>query len=153
MIVSVLAKSIAICTQLLLGLNPEYPMIHSEPKFLDLDQEMKDRLDRFRDEHKDDEPGGVGTRIIFEDDRIRAWELVLEPGEASALHMHEYDYYLAIFEGDFVAGVTPEDSPVESFVGIVPEIGNFVSIPKGGIEWAYNVGKKTYREVIVELKT
>jgi hypothetical protein len=127
-------------------------MIHSEPRYLELTPEMKERLERFRDEHANDEIGGVGSRIIFEDDRIRAWELVLEPGEASDLHRHEYDYYLAIFEGDLVAGVTPAGSPYDSFVGIVPEMGNFVSIPKGGVEWAYNVGKKTYREVILEMK-
>jgi len=128
-------------------------MIHSEPQYLELTTEMKERLDRFRDAHKDDEFGGVGGRIIFEDERIRAWELVLEPGEASDLHRHEYDYYLAIFEGDLVAGVTPPGSPIDSFVGVVPEIGNFVSIPRGGVEWAYNVGEKTYREVIFEIKS
>lgn len=127
-------------------------MIHSEPRFLDITPEMKARLDRFRDEHANDEIGGVGSRIIFEDERIRAWELILEPGEASDLHRHDYDYYLAIFEGDFVAGVVPAGGPMESFVGIVPDEGNFVRIPKGGVEWAYNVGEKTYREVIFELK-
>lgn len=136
-----------------LGEKLESAMIHSEPKYLELTPEMKQRLDRFRDEHKNDEFGGVGSRIIFEDERIRAWELVLEPGEASDLHRHEHDYYLAIFEGDLVAGVTPPGSPIDSFVGIVPEVGNFVSIPRGGVEWAYNVGKKTYREVIFEMKS
>ena len=127
-------------------------MLHSPPEFIDLTPEMKARLDAFMEAHKDDPRGGVGGRVIFEDDRVRMWELVLEPGEASALHEHEHDYYLVIMEGDYVAGVTPPDSPVDSFVGKVPEQGNTVSIPKGGLEWAYNVGEKTYREVIVELK-
>ena len=127
-------------------------MIHSPPEIIDLTPEMKARLDRFRDEHKDEPIGNVGGRIIFEDDRVRLWELILEPGEASDLHKHEHDYYLVIFEGDYVAGVTPPGSPVDSFVGKVPEIGNTVSIPKGAVEWAYNVGEKTYREVIIELK-
>ena len=127
-------------------------MLHSEPRFLDLTPEMKKRLDTFRDTHKDAPLGGVGSRIILEDDRLRIWELTLEPGEASDLHRHEHDYYLAIFEGDFVAGVVPEGAGVDSFVGIVPAEGNTVSIPKGGVEWAYNVGEKRYREVIIELK-
>jgi hypothetical protein len=37
-------------------------------------------------------------------------------------------------------------------VGVVPEAGNTVAIPKGNLEWAWNVGEKTYREFIVELK-
>ena len=127
-------------------------MIHSTPRFAELSPEMKDRLDRFRDSHKDAELGGVGGRVLFEDERVRIWELILEPGEAGDLHRHDHDYYLAIFEGDFVAGVTPEGSAIDSFVGIVPAEGNVVSVPKGGLEWAYNVGDKTYRELIFELK-
>ena len=127
-------------------------MIATAPEFIDLTPQMKERLDRFQDEHKNDPLGGVGGRVLLEDERIRLWELVLEPGEASALHHHEYDYYLVILEGDYVAGVSAPDSPVESFVGKVPEAGNSVTIPKGATEWAYNVGEKTYREIIVELK-
>ena len=127
-------------------------MISTPPEFLELTPEMKARLNRFAQEHRDDPVGGVGGRILLEDDKVRIWELVLEPGEASDLHTHEHDYYLVIFEGDYVAGVAPEGSGVSSFVGIVPEAGNTVAIPKGATEWAYNVGDKTYREVIVELK-
>lgn len=127
-------------------------MIATPPEFAPLTPEMKARLDRFRDEHADAPLGGVGGRILLEDEKVRIWELILEPGEASALHKHEHDYYLVIFEGDYVAGVTPKGSPVESFVGVVPKAGNTVAIPKGGLEWAYNVGQKRYREIIVELK-
>ena len=127
-------------------------MIASEPEFIDLTPEMQARLERFAEEHKDDPVGNVGGQIIFEDDRVRMWELILDPGEASDLHRHELDYYLIIFEGDLVAGVTGPGEAMPSFVGKVPEIGNTVSIPKGGFEWAYNVGEKTYREVIVEIK-
>ena len=127
-------------------------MLATPPEFIALTPEMKERLDRFQEDHKNDPLGGVGGRITFEDERVRIWELIIEPGEASALHHHEFDYYLIIFEGDFVAGVSEPGSPIESFVGKVPEIGNTVSIPKGATEWAYNVGEKTYREVIVEIK-
>jgi len=127
-------------------------MIATTPEFIDLTPEMKQRLDRFRDEHKDEPVGNVGGRVILEDDRVKIWELTLEPGEASDLHRHDYDYYLLILEGDYVAGVSPEGSGVESFVGKVPDAGNTVRIGKGATEWAYNVGDKTYREFIVELK-
>ena len=126
-------------------------MIATPPEIIELTPEMKERLDRFRDEHKDDPIGDVGSQLVFEDDRVKIWQLVLEPGEASDLHRHDHDYYLAISEGDYVAGVLPEGEG-HSFVGKVPEIGNTVSLSKGGIEWAYNVGKKTYREILIELK-
>jgi quercetin dioxygenase-like cupin family protein len=127
-------------------------MIATPPEFVELTPEMKQRLDRFREEHAGAPLGRVGGRILLEDDDVRIWDLVLEPGEASDLHRHEHDYYLVIFEGDYVAAVSPEGSPGETFVGRVPAAGNTVSIPKGAVEWAYNVGEKTYREIIVELK-
>jgi beta-alanine degradation protein BauB len=127
-------------------------MLATPPDFIDLTPEMKARLDQFSEEHDGESIGKVGTRIIFEDERVRMWELILEPGEASDLHRHDHDYYLIIFEGDLVAGVSPKGSGVDSFVGKVPQAGNTVGIGKGATEWAYNVGEKTYREVIVELK-
>ena len=127
-------------------------MIATPPEFIELTPELKARIDRFRDAHRDDPLGKIGGRVLFEDDRVRIWELVLEPGEASDLHQHEHDYYLVIFEGDYVAVVTPEGGPGDTLVGKVPAEGNTVSIPKGGVEWAYNVGEKTYREIIVELR-
>lgn len=127
-------------------------MLATPPVFAPLSPEMKARLDRFRDEHANEKPGRVGGRILLDDENVRIWELILEPGEASDLHLHEHDYYLVIFEGDLVAGVTPKGSGIDSFVGVVPKEGNTVAIPKGGLEWAYNVGQKRYREIIVELK-
>jgi quercetin dioxygenase-like cupin family protein len=127
-------------------------MKFSEPQYLEITPEMKTRLDEFRDEHKDDPLGGVGSEVLFEDDNVRIWQLTLEPGEASDLHRHDHDYYLCIFEGDFVAGVMPEGAPFDHFVGIVPEAGNTVSVPKGNTEWAYNVGEKRYYEILIELK-
>ena len=94
----------------------------------------------------------MGTSL-FEDDTVRIWELTLEPGEWSDLHHHEHDYYLVIDSGDMVAGVMPEGHPVgDWFVGKIPEIGNTVMVPKGGTEWALNLGKKRYHEVLIELK-
>lgn len=127
-------------------------MLATPPEFIEITPEMKERLDRFRDEHKDAPVGNVGGRIILEDEKVRIWELTLEPGEASDLHRHDHDYYLLIQGGDYVAGVIPEHLGMDSFVGKVPEAGNTVRVEKGGLEWAYNVGKETYREFIVELK-
>lgn len=127
-------------------------MIATPPELIDLTPQMKERLDRFAEEHKNDAIGNVGGRVLLEDERVRLWELVLEPGEASDLHRHDYDYYLLILEGDYVAGVSGPDSDIDSFVGKVPDAGNTVYIPKGATEWAYNVGEKTYWEFILELK-
>ena len=127
-------------------------MRHTEPKLIDLPPEMRDKLEAFRTEHADDPIGDVASQVIFEDDKLKIWEMTLQPGQASDLHHHALDYYLAIFEGDYVAGVPPKDSGVDIFLCEIPSQGNTVFIPKGGTEWAYNVGQKTFREVLIELK-
>jgi len=127
-------------------------MLHTPPQFVDVTPELNERMEKFRQEHAADLMGDVGTRLLFEDDKVRIWEMRLEPGEASDLHHHEHDYYLVVFQGDLVAGIPPIGNPVEPFVARVPLEGNTVGIPKGGTEWALNVGEKTYYEILVELK-
>jgi len=128
-------------------------MEYSEPEYIEITPELKSRMDAFRDTHKGDPIGNVGDRILFEDDDVRIWEMRLEPGEASDLHRHDHNYYLVIFSGDMVAGVMPEVGPMgDAFIGKIPEKGNTVGVPKGNTEWAFNVGEKTYYEVLIELK-
>lgn len=129
-------------------------MEFSEPEYAEITPELKERLEKFRAEREaEGKPvGGVGDRVLFEDDKVRIWELKLEPGEWSDLHTHEHDYYLIIMKGDLVAGVMPSGGPMDFFVGKVPKGGNTVPVPKGNTEWAFNVGSETYHEFLVELK-
>ena len=100
------------------------------------------------------ELGPVGTKVIFEDDRVRVWKLQLAPGERSAVHRHDVDHLLIQVRGDRIA-VEPEpdsESPYkENFeFDVIPGMVTFV--PKGGIETAVNAGAEPYYEIIVELK-
>jgi hypothetical protein len=47
--------------------------------------------------------GDVATRLLFENDRVRVWEMDLAPGERSATHRHDLDYVLVQIEGDRIA--------------------------------------------------
>jgi len=127
-------------------------MTHSEPRYLEITDEWREKFERFQQEHAGDTNGDVANAVLFEDDHLRIWEMKLEPGECTDLHTHEHDYYLVIMSGDIVAGVTPKGNPIDSFIGIVPENGNTVRVPKGNTEWTWNVGQKTYHEILVELK-
>jgi hypothetical protein len=98
--------------------------------------------------------GGVGTKIVFEDERVRVWVLKLAPGERSEVHQHELDHLLIQVRGDRIA-VDPEPdtaSPYRDYfdADVIPGMVTFV--PKGGIETAVNTGDQPYYEVIVELK-
>ena len=100
------------------------------------------------------ELGPVGTRLVFEDDRVRVWELRLAPGEESAVHHHELDHLLIQVSGDRVAVVPEPDTggPYRDYLeaDVIP--GAVVAVPRGGLELARNVGCEPYVEVIVELK-
>jgi hypothetical protein len=100
------------------------------------------------------ELGGVGTKVVFEDDRVRVWVLKLAPGERSAVHRHDLDHLLIQVKGDRIA-VDPEadsQSPYRDFfeAPVIPGMVTFV--PEGGIEAAVNTGAEPFYEIIVELK-
>ncbi|MFE9566514.1 hypothetical protein ACFYM0_36080 [Streptomyces sp. NPDC006487] len=99
--------------------------------------------------------GGIGSRILFENDRVRVWELRLAPGERSDVHRHELDHVLIQIAGDRIA-VHPEpdtEGPYRDHLeaDVVP--GAAVYVGRGGVETAVNPGACPYHEVIVELKT
>jgi len=127
-------------------------MIHTEPEYVDITPELQERLEKFRKERTGDPVGNVADTVLYEDDDVRIWEMTLQPGEHSDLHHHEHEYFLVIDSGDLVAGVMPEGGPMDWFVGKVPPQGNTVRVPKGNTEWAFNVGEKTYHEILIELK-
>jgi len=99
--------------------------------------------------------GDVATRVLFENERVRVWEMDLAPGESSAVHEHTLDYLLIQLEGDRIAGIFEDDTngayPPGTVEGEVAP-GNVIYIEKGGIETAKNTGTQRYREILVELK-
>ena len=93
--------------------------------------------------------GEVGSRILFENDRVRVWEIRLDPGEESAVHEHTLDYLMVQIDGDRMAGVSEPDS---TYVEGDIQPGTVLYAERGGIERARNVGARPYHEVIIELK-
>jgi hypothetical protein len=98
--------------------------------------------------------GPIGTEVVFENDRVRVWEMRLAPGESSAVHHHELDYMLVLLEGDRIAAEPEPDTRGSFHDYLEADVvqGAFVYIARGGIETAKNIGTKPYREIIVELK-
>ncbi len=98
--------------------------------------------------------GPMGDTVVFENDRVRIWELNLAPGADSNVHQHELDYILVILGGDRVAAVQEPDSasslPPYFEAAVTP--GSAVFVERGGIEIARNVGAEPYHEFIIELK-
>jgi len=98
--------------------------------------------------------GDVGTRLLFENDRVKAWELCLAPGEESAAHRHDLDHLLIQLSGDRVAVIPEPDTegPYREYLEAEVIPGMTVFVRRGGVETARNVGGEPYREIIIELK-
>ena len=98
--------------------------------------------------------GDIGTEVVYEDDRVRVWQLRLAPGEKSPIHRHDHDHLLIQVAGDRIAAFPEPDTqgPYTQHIeaDVIP--GAVVAVTKGGIETAVNVGQEPYLEVIVELK-
>ncbi len=104
--------------------------------------------------------GDIATRLLFENERVRVWEMELEPGQRSALHRHEFDYVMIQLGGDRIRAEFEPDS-ADGFGGAsLPDRvveapvspGLVVWGTRGGIETAMNPGQETFREIVVELK-
>ena len=97
--------------------------------------------------------GPMGDEIVFENDRVRIWELTLPPGADSNVHQHELDYILVILEGDKIAAIPEPDSGGDHHEYFEADVVTpmVVELKKGGIETAKNIGEQRYYELLIEI--
>jgi len=81
--------------------------------------------------------GDIATALLFENERVRVWEMLQIAGDKMAAKMEEDSGgpwgHLGYIEGD----VAP---------------GNVLYAERGGVERAVNVGQEPFFEIVVELK-
>ena len=44
--------------------------------------------------------GDIASEVLFENDKVKIWNLIVKPGEASGWHLHGNDYVTVVVEGD-----------------------------------------------------
>ena len=100
--------------------------------------------------------GDIATGLLFENDRVRVWEMRLQPGEESAVHRHDRDYVMIQIAGDKMAAKMEADSggPWGHLGYVEGDVapGNVLYAERGGIERAVNIGRDPFFEIVVELK-
>ena len=93
----------------------------------------------------------IGSQLLFENDRVRVWDLSLAPSESTGMHRHENDYLYVVIVGGTLQGVSSDGTK-----------GEDRDMTDGHVQWravdgediheAINVGEEPWRNIIVELK-
>ena len=97
---------------------------------------------------EDRELGEIASVVLFENERVKVWNLIVEPGEASAWHLHERDYVTVVVEGEALTAEfedgTSEDRTYQT--------GGWRYHGKHQLHRVVNHGTRRYKNVLIELK-
>jgi len=93
----------------------------------------------------------VGTKLLFENDRVRVWDLRLQPGETTPMHRHECDYlYVVVGDGE-LQRVDPDGTRAPAVRRRDGEVV-FHTVENEYTHAAHNAGSTPWRNIVVELK-
>lgn len=94
----------------------------------------------------------IGSKVLFENDQVKIWDLQLQPGENHGVHRHKNDYLL-IFVGESRLRGTNADGSTR-FEEDMHDGDVFLRTIDGDedIHDAHNVGDTPSRNFIIELK-
>src|SRR5262245_20973410 len=95
----------------------------------------------------------VGTRLMFENDRLRVWDLALEPGEQLAKHIHRVDNFYVVISGGLIRFENPDDGSDYRDVQFEDDQVTWVNVPpEGKIDNRLtNIGTRPHRNFLIEL--
>lgn len=99
--------------------------------------------------------GPIATRVVYEDERVRVWDQVIEPGATTGPHEHALPYALVTVEGSSLDVLPVPGYPAlhsEEPISVEIESQSAGILPAGSVEEAINTGAKTYRAILVEFK-
>jgi hypothetical protein len=109
---------------------------------------------------------GVGSRKVFENDKVIVWNFELAPGAETPMHTHEYSYMWYTIDGaplqifdeygrdlgtlDVPTGAVYSLKLDKGTLEVLSDIGKGMRVPAK--HRARNLGRSTYREILVEYK-
>jgi beta-alanine degradation protein BauB len=95
----------------------------------------------------------VGTRLLFENDRVRVWDLSVAPGESLEKHAHRLDYLIIVESGGLIRFDDPDDPSDVHDVQYEDDQVVFREVTEAKIDNRLtNVGQKRHRNFVIELK-
>lgn len=93
----------------------------------------------------------VGTRLLFENERVRVWDLRLAPGQSTGMHRHATDYLYVVIGDGVLTGIDREGKPKETTAFRDGDV-RFRAIDDADVHEAINAGSGPWRNIVVELK-
>lgn len=93
--------------------------------------------------------GEIATNVLFENDRVKIWNLIVEPGEASDWHLHGRDYVTVVVESNGGLDAEYADGSGNLSENIV---GGFTYHDSHQVHRVVNNTNKRYKNVLIELK-
>jgi hypothetical protein len=96
------------------------------------------------------DPFAVGTRLLFENDRIRLWTLEVAPGESYGPHEHRNRYVAVVAQGSKIASVMIDGSVELEFDAEVDHV-DWHEFEGPRVHTLENRGTTPYKNFIVEL--
>ena len=93
----------------------------------------------------------IGSKLLFENDRVRVWDLNLAPGESTGKHRHTNDYLYVVIGGGHLQGVDADGSKGEPREMADGEVRYRDLDGKDDVHEAINAGATPWRNIIVEL--
>lgn len=96
----------------------------------------------------------VGTSLLFENERVRVWDLALAPGEALEKHIHRTDYFYIVETPGLIRFANPDDPGDFYDYQFRDDEVEFIEVGgEGKVDnRLINIGEQPHRNYVIELK-
>jgi hypothetical protein len=95
----------------------------------------------------------VGSRRLFENDRVRVWDVSLAPGESLEKQIHRLDYVILVESGGHLRSSDPENPANDRDIHFRDDQVEFRVAGEGKVDnLLTNIGTKRHRNFVIELK-
>ena len=92
--------------------------------------------------------GDIATVVLLENDKVKIWNLIVEPGEASDWHMHERDYVTVCVEGGGLDAEYEDGTSGKGSTGV----GDWTYHGDHQVHQVSNNTAKRFKNLLIELK-
>jgi hypothetical protein len=93
----------------------------------------------------------VGSRLLFENERVRVWTLEVAAGESWGPHEHTSAYVTVVADGSSIASVMDDGRVEVAFDARVDHVDWHDRPQHGRVHTLLNRGDRPYKNFIVEL--